>query len=160
MKFALLVPGPNPWTKSRRFGPRAKNQIGWPNFLEQMCHKFSGLRMKNEAIFSNEDQISGYDSKKTVCSTFDLQGWGCSKAIAAQIAASCNLPSWSRHSSTESRCGSMTDENDRRKWSNFSEIGLAFLDGPAWALATRTILVKVNFVTLVSQDKYFWPLSI
>jgi hypothetical protein len=28
--------------------------------------------MKNEAIFSNEDQISGYDSKKTVCSTFGL----------------------------------------------------------------------------------------
>jgi hypothetical protein len=51
------------------------------------------------------------------------------KAIAAQIAASYNLPS--RHSSTESRCGSMTDENDRQKRSNFSEVGLAFLDGPA-----------------------------
>jgi hypothetical protein len=74
MKFALSFPGPNPWTKSRRFGPRAKNQIGRANFEDQMWHKFSGLRMKNEAIFSNDDQISGYDSQKTVCSTFGLQG--------------------------------------------------------------------------------------
>jgi hypothetical protein len=27
--------------------------------------------------------------------------------------------------------GSMTDENDRRNRSNFSEVGLALLDGPA-----------------------------
>jgi hypothetical protein len=80
-KFAFSVPGPNPRTKSRRFGPRVKNQIRRPNFVDQMWHKFPGLRMKNEAIFSNDDQISGYDSKKTVCSTFGLQGCGCSKAL-------------------------------------------------------------------------------
>jgi hypothetical protein len=44
-----------------------------------MWHKFPGLRMKNETIFSNDDQISGYDSKKTVCSAFGLQGSECSQ---------------------------------------------------------------------------------
>jgi hypothetical protein len=48
--------------------------ISGANFDDQMWHKFSGLRMKNETIFSNDDQISGYDSKKTVCSRFGHPG--------------------------------------------------------------------------------------
>jgi hypothetical protein len=78
MKFGLSVHRPNPWTKSKRFGPRVKNQKERRNFDDQMWHKISGLRMKNETFFSNDDQISGYDSKKTVCSGFGLQGCGCS----------------------------------------------------------------------------------
>jgi hypothetical protein len=41
---------------------------------DQMWRKFPGLRMKNEMIFSNSDQKSGYDSKKTVCSTIGHPG--------------------------------------------------------------------------------------
>jgi hypothetical protein len=39
--------------------------------------------------------------------------------------------------------GSMTEENDRRNRSNFSEVGLALLDGPAWWFEKiRTLTVK------------------
>jgi hypothetical protein len=81
MEFGLSVHGPNPRTKSKRFGPRAKIEIERPNFEDQMWHKFPGLRMKNETIFSNYDQISGYDSKKMVCSSFGHPGCGCSYTI-------------------------------------------------------------------------------
>jgi hypothetical protein len=54
-----------------------KNPIRKQNFEHQMWHKFPGLRMKNETIFSNDDQKTGYDSKKMVCSAFGLQGCEC-----------------------------------------------------------------------------------
>jgi hypothetical protein len=35
-----------------------------------------------------------------------------------------------------------------------SKAGLALFDGPAWALATSTILVKVIFVTIMSYRNF------
>jgi hypothetical protein len=55
MKFGLSVHRPNPWTKSKTFGPRVKNQTERPNYEDQMWNKFPGMRMKNETIFSNDD---------------------------------------------------------------------------------------------------------
>jgi hypothetical protein len=73
MESGTSVPWPNPRTKSRKI--QSENKI-----LNIKCGtNFLGCGWKMRRFSQNDDQKTGYDSKKMVCSAFGLQGCECWK---------------------------------------------------------------------------------